>query len=946
MNPCVASLSRKIQKLQMETLLRRRLVSVFLVAFLSLWAAFSRNAGAEDLDPAEEPFTLEEVAIQTLYPYPPPSRFAPLIPFRAGDLTTESLLEQARKMLEETGLFRSVQVYVRSGVRGKSVLFDLSQTERVRRIRIRGNFPVLSSSIKRVLNMQEGDVFDPALLPAEVVRIQEFYQRRGWYETGVTFTETRDSEDGSVVLEYRIRRGRGAKLASVVLEGVEHGDPEKIRGMLQTQLRLKGERIDRKLEAVRRYYRNLGYPAARITVAPLEFEGEENRAVLRVRVEEGKRLSVKVDGNRKLEEKEILKATVFRETGRVGFFDVEDSGRAIQRLYEQKGYPFAEVGSARAETNEEVEAAFTIREGEKGFIAKIEFEGNEKIRDRKLRSQILTRKRNLLLGRLGRFQAKTWEEDLAALENFYLREGFRDVKIEPSLEADSENPRRLILTARIQEGPRYTISRVLLPGVREEFVRPLRRRIALGRGTPFYEGRLEEVQQKIVAFYGRRGYLSPKVEASYEVVRDSSVDLTFRVEEGPLFLTSGVVVTGNYETRAGTVRKALHLEKGKPLNTEEISRGRERLYDSGMFKGITIRTPGLDPKAVAAALGAGPAEVVQRPVLLQLRERSSLATEVGLRYDSETGAEGLLSIREDNLLGRLKQARLSVIGGQERVEGSASYTDPTLLGYRLAGTVQARLDRKLLEAYTEQKLSIEGSLYRTLKKRYTPSIAVTAEWSRIYDVASEDPKAPPAESSVNIFVEPRFVVDSRDDKLFPTRGFYGQVGVGVSSGLWGSDDALVRSRLQARWYQEPAAGLVLAENVSLDHVEPYSGTGMVPSSQLLFAGGNNTVRGFPQDKLGPLDADGNPLGGSTRILANLEVRFPVYRLLNGVVFFDAGALTNGWQEVKLSRFRCSAGAGVRVHTPVGPVRLEYGYQLQSNPPLDRGQFHFSLGFPF
>ena len=72
----------------------------------------------------------------------------------------------------------------------------------------------------------------------------------------------------------------------------------------------------------------------------------------------------------------------------------------------------------------------------------------------------------------------------------------------------------------------------------------------------------------------------------------------------------------------------------------------------------------------------------------------------------------------------------------------------------------------------------------------------------------------------------------------------------------------------------------------------------------------------------------------------------IYRLIHGVAFVDVGSLTEGFRDIALDTFRWSTGAGLRLHTPVGPVRLEYGYQLQDNPPLDRGQIHFSLGFPF
>jgi len=290
----------------------------------------------------------------------------------------------------------------------------------------------------------------------------------------------------------------------------------------------------------------------------------------------------------------------------------------------------------------------------------------------------------------------------------------------------------------------------------------------------------------------------------------------------------------------------------------------------------------------------------------------------------------------------------SAVGrGDDPIEGSEAIgeavTDPRLFGYSLHGSLTSGYKREGLEAYKKETTTVEASCYKAFRKFLTPSLNVQFEYAVVYDVASNDPSAPQPDATKFIFVEPRFVVDNTDDKFYPTKGWYGIVGVGVSSKIWLSDDDLVRNRLQTKGFISITPGWVVALNLALEDIEPFGNTSTFPSTQLLFAGGNDTVRGFPLDALGPLDSNGNPLGGRTQLIGNIELRFPIYNLIHGVIFVDAGSISDGLDTIDL---RWAAGGGVRVHTPVGPVRVEYGYQLQDNPPLDRGEFHFSLGFPF
>lgn len=892
-----------------------------------------------------EVFTVARIDVHTKFPSPPPANYMPLIPVKEGDQTSLDQLEAIQKTMKSSGLFRSVSMEVSKEPAGMSVRFDLWQTERVRKVRFKGNWLVLSSSIYRILAMQEGDTFREGELPREVERIETLYRKKGWYETSVTCTYEQDPEDGSVQIRYQIRRGHHIRFKPIELEGVRAGDPERIREILRIWPWVTTRRLDKRLEKIRAYYAKIGHPAARIQVKSVEVSKEDKgKGLLRVGVDEGKKLVLEVEGNEAVPDREILGATTFFRDQGYGFFDTEDSAEAIRQLYEEKGFPTARVTFEREEADTEVKVAFSVHEGKRAFIRAIRFQGNKALSDKVLSEQTLTRSRNLLRLQWGKFLTDKWDKDRDAIENLYLADGFREVRIEHSLEPASGKADRVVLEVTIHEGPEYTIASSAIRGVNPEWEGELKKDSFVTPGKPFNEGKLVVEAGRIAAFLGKRGYLLAGVDNHFRILEDHTVEITFDVNEGPRFFLTGLIITGNQKTRPKTIRKTFRMHEGEPIDNDKLSATRQRLFRLGIFEGLSLSVPGSEP--ATEPVGDEGKKEVERPVLIEVRERKSLGVEVGISYDSDWGLEGLLSLREENLLGRAKKVTADVIGGQQRTEARLAYADPTLMGQRGTLTAQAKYEKALQAAYTEQTISFEIGFFRQMKKNYTPGLFLLLDNSVTYNITSTAPDAPKPSDTTNLFVRPQIIRDTRLDKLYPSNGSYSQARVSVSNRAWGSDDDLLIYELEFHDYFELKPDLIVASRLSLDQVTPYGSTHQVPSNYLLFAGGNDTVRGFPKDGLGPRDSEGNPKGGTTRVLGNLELRFPIYRLVHGVVFVDVGSLTDGFEGIGANTFRWSTGAGLRLHTPVGPIRLEYGYQLQDNPPLSRGEFHFALGFPF
>ena len=120
----------------------------------------------------------------------------------------------------------------------------------------------------------------------------------------------------------------------------------------------------------------------------------------------------------------------------------------------------------------------------------------------------------------------------------------------------------------------------------------------------------------------------------------------------------------------------------------------------------------------------------------------------------------------------------------------------------------------------------------------------------------------------------------------------------------------------------------------------------VPIQERFFNGGENTVRSFRQDQLGPMDLAGNPIGGQYRNLFSAELRIPIFRLLEGALFADAGNVGVFVEDYSLRDLSYALGAGVRVPLPIGPLRLDAGWNPDPEPDDRHWSVHFSIGYPF
>ena len=533
-------------------------------------------------------------------------------------------------------------------------------------------------------------------------------------------------------------------------------------------------------------------------------------------------------------------------------------------------------------------------------------------------------------------QASHLERDRLRIRAWYLADGFTQVEV-PSPEVWPEaGPAGAVVTFTIHEGQRSLIRSVSFMGAvalpREKLVAAA----GLKEGAPYRAVDLRLSGDRVRDAYARAGFPRCTVIVRADFGADRSrVDLRFTVDEGRAQRLGSIAVTGNRRTSRHVILRELPLATGDSLDTEALTKGKNALYDLGLFREVRYVLPEPVPPG-------GPQDMV-----LAVRERPTGFVGFGVGYASDERFRGFVEAGEQNLFGTGRSLRwktkLSEIGNRHDL----FYQEPWLLNYHLQGQADLYLESREEPGYKLRREGLALGVNRDLTSRLLLNLRYRYEFVNYANVVPDlTAELGPLESFNIGSLILSLDYDLRDNPISPRRGSFHLGSIEFARPFLGGDASFTKFQLETSWYLPLGSRAEFALGLRGGFTQIVLSAGDLPLSERFFLGGDRSVRGYGYKGIGPKDNAGNPLGGDMFAQGSLELRFGLIGKLRGVLFFDAGELWADQAGLPASGLKTSAGGGLRYETLVGPIRLDWGYKLKREPGESPSRWHLTIGYPF
>ncbi|MDX2499347.1 MAG: outer membrane protein assembly factor BamA [Deltaproteobacteria bacterium] len=637
------------------------------------------------------------------------------------------------------------------------------------------------------------------------------------------------------------------------------------------------------------------------------------------------------------EDEEIKEELTVRKGAILNINTLQRDMRRIEELYKEKNYYNVKVKFnvyARKENQADIE--YEIDEGQKFQVDKIDFVGNNAYSDGKLKGLMQTSEGGMLsfITQSGDLNEENLSQDMARLTAYYHNNGYVQARIgEPEIKFEADG---IVISIRVVEGPQFKVGEVTLSG--DLIIPPEQLMVKLKiLEEEFYNRdilRLDVIT--LTDIYSNGGYanvdITPRIDEDGEKLE---VNITFDIAKGKQVIFEEITISGNTKTRDKVIRRQLQVYEQELYSGGRLKRSVRNLYRLDFFEDIKVDTVkgGADDKM---------------KLNIHVTEKDTGSFSFGAGYGNAENMFLTASIAERNLFGRGQNLSLKAQVGAKTARYVLGFTEPWLFDIPLSFGVDAYNWQYSFSTY--DKDSFGGNLrlgyplidYSRLTLTYTYDIADIKNVDEDAANSISNDEGENIKSSIAALLR----YDSRNHLFHPTGGSmhsvnYEFAGLGGTVGF---------NKIQAEtgWYYPFFWQIVGVLHSKAGYVKELQGMDL-PDYEKFYMIGIDALRGFERDDLSPRDENGNEVGGTTFVQANAEIRFPLVPQAGvyGVGFFDTGDIWGGGEDIELSEMRESAGCGVRWLSPMGPVRLEYGWILDpKDTDVASGSWEFSMASAF
>ena len=925
------------------------------------------------------------------------SQFSSLFVQKVGTPFARDAVDKTTAALKATGKFEEVQIQVDPQPNGVRILYILEPAIYFGLFQFPGAERFAYSRLVQIANYPPEVPFNTDDVEQDRQNLLTFFRQEGYFQAEVKPEVKVDAANRLANISFHVMLKRRAKFGVIDIADAAPDDVAKLNRSLQSlRARVRGAAIrpgkpyrHSALTKATQYLQNqlakqdrLG---AEVKLAGAEYHADTNRADIHFDVKPGPLTHVDIEGAHLFSWTKKNLLPVYQGIG-VDDESIEEGRQALISYFQAKGFFDVKVDAHLDQKNGTDAIIYQIDKEKKHKVTEVNISGNKQITTDNLASHLTVEKKHFFSP--GKFSEKLVRTSVKNLQAVYQSEGFSSVQVVPVVDNHGGD---IKVAFKVTEGPRDVVNSLEIEGAdtfpKDKFAP---QGLKLAAGKPYSQALVEADRASIVANYLKAGYLTSSFRQTATVIAKNDphhINVVYHIYEGPQVYAGQVMTLGRADTRQRLIDEDVaSIKPAQPLTETALLTAESQLYNhTGVFdwaevdpkRQITTQTKedvlvkvhearknqityGFGFELINRG-GSVPSGTVVVPGLPPVGLPSNFKTDQKAFY----GPRGTFQYTRNNVRGKGESISFTAFAGRLDQRGAVYYIDPNFMWSQWKATASFSAEKNEENPiFSSQQELGSFQVQRNLDKAKLVSLFLRYSFSKTDLPRIEIPDLVlPADQHVRLStIAANVTRDTRDNPLDEHNGMLDIIELDLNTTKLGSSVNFAKMNLQAAYYKRGFHNIVFANSVRIGLAQPFANS-RVPLSEAFFTGGGSSLRGFPLDGAGPqrtiqVCGDGSttcgnvinvPSGGNELLLINSEARIPlpIKKGLGLVTFYDGGNVfpSVGFHDFT-SLYSNNVGLGLRYATPVGPIRIDLGRNLNPIHGVKATNYFISIGQAF